>query len=102
MNTENMIEITGCDLSVFIKKVYDLSQPQGLGFIHAKAGPLEDQEVESILRHGCDKIPVDMDYINGRACKMMVIQDDDRIFIQDAWYDHSDDQLCELISSIGI
>ena len=38
MNTDNMIEITGCDLSVFIKKVYELSAPQGLGFIHAKDG----------------------------------------------------------------
>ena len=102
MNTEHMIEITGCDLSIFIKKVYELSAPQGLGFLHAKNGPLEDSEVESILMDGCDRIAVEMDYVKGRSCKMVVFKKDDRIFIRDAWYDHSDNQLSELISSIGI
>ena len=102
MNTENMIEITGCDLSEFIKKVYELSAPRGLGFLHAKDGPLEDSKVESILMDGCDRIAVEMDYVNGRACKMTVFKKDGRIFILDKWYDHTEDELCELISSIGI
>ena len=51
---------------------------------------------------GCDRIAVEMDYVNGRACKMMVLKKDDRLFILDSWYDHTEDELCELISSIGI
>jgi hypothetical protein len=37
-----MIDISGIDLVKFAQAVYELSKPQGLGFLHFSPGPLEE------------------------------------------------------------
>lgn len=97
------IEITGCDLRLLVQKAYELSRPQGLGFMHAKPGPLSDQEVDSILSRSHVGRPVSMDYVNGRAVKLNVRRDaDGRLWIRPNWYDHTRMQLSELLHAIGI
>ena len=93
-----MIDVTGVDMVKLVKKVYDLSRPQGLGMMHFEPGGLSDAEVKSLIR---DDGTVDMDYIRGRACKFHVWIKDDRFVISDNWYDHTDAQHAELLQHVG-
>ena len=100
MNTENMIDITGSDLKEVVKSAYDLSSPQGLGILHFKEGSLTNEEAESFIKpHG--NIALSLDYVNGRACKLTVWQDEEKLYIRDQWFDHSEDQLLQLIERIA-
>ncbi len=98
------IEITGIDLKEFAKKVYALSQPQCLGFLHAVPGPLPNSVVDEILRVQANSTisALDMDYVMGRACKMHVWKDGDKLFIDDSWYDHTDEQFTQLLATFNI
>ena len=103
---QNMIDITGVNLIEFVKRVYELSIPQGLGFLHYKNRGLTDEEAKQLIlpeKEGCQyakNIVVDMDYIKGRACKMIVFKENDKLYIRNSWYDHMDEQLRELLISI--
>lgn len=101
---ENMIEITGVDLPRFVQKVYELSVPAGLGFLHFQDGGLpiaEAKRIAEIYKDG-EKIALDMDYVRGRACKMVVLREGKKLFMRKAWYDHTDAQLKELLSTFSM
>ena len=89
-----MIKITGCDLIQLAKKAYELSSPQGMGFLHYTSDPLNNEEAKQLIRD--DPFPLDMDYIKGRSIKLHVRK------IDDYWYDHTDEQYQELLKSIDI
>ena len=96
---EGYIDITGANLRVLVKKAYELSSPQGLGFLHFTPGnDLPDAEVDEIL----GRRQVSMDYVRGRSIKMHVLEKDGKRFIRDRWYDHSLDQLQSLLTAIGV
>lgn len=106
---KNMIEITGVDLKEFAKKVYALSLPQGLGFLHYQSGGLSDKEAEQIITGGNslfnrpnDRIALDMDYVSGRACKMVVFKEEGKLYIRKNWYDHTDTQFKMLLKHFNI
>ena len=70
-----MIDITGIDLVKFVQKVFELSIPQGLGFFHFTPNPLTEEEARGIVdraSRNTGSVKLDMDYISGRACKMVV------------------------------
>jgi hypothetical protein len=93
VNDVNMVEL--------IKKAYDLSSPQGLGILHFQNGTLTDEEAKScISKEGM----INMDYVKGRACKFGVFRslETNRLVIHSPWYDHTDEQLIELLSHVGI
>lgn len=93
-------DITGTDLKVFVKKVYELSKPQGMGMLHYEPGDLDDATADEIVRSAAyhnPRFPIQLDYLKGRACKMTVTADGDRLYIQKSWYDHSPEQLEELL-----
>jgi hypothetical protein len=101
MNTENMIDVTGCDLVAFVKKVYDLSQPRGLGFLHATTGGLSDEDAKyCIVPEG--RIAVRMDYVHGRGCKMTVFREGEKLYMPYPWYDHTHSELVSLLNAIGV
>ena len=100
MRTENMIEITGCSLTDVVQAAYDLSRPQGLGFLHYTPEPLSGEEALQYV-DDTSPCPVCLDYVKGRACKLTVHKDDGRLFIREPWYDHTDAQLAELLKRIG-
>lgn len=96
------IDITGADLVQVAKIAYDLSKPQGLGFMHFQPGPLDNETARECVDH-CARIPhiaLDMDYVNGRACKLSVFRDGDKLWIDDRWYDHTPEQHAELVRRI--
>lgn len=98
-----MIDITGADLATVIREAYALSKPQGLGYLHYKDGPLPQPELEAIVaRHAESRdLAASMDYVMGRAVKLVVFRKGDKLEIRDEWFDHSPDQLAELLKRIG-
>lgn len=99
-----MIDITGTDLRKFIAKAYDLSQPQGMGYLHFQEGPIMDQAIDEILERSekSGYCVVGMDYVLGRAVKMSVYKKGDRLLIGDNWYDHNPAQLQILLCAEGV
>ena len=95
-----MIEITGCDFVKLVQTAYDLSQPRGLGILHYEEGPLSDEEAKKLIHDG--NTPVSMDYVKGRAVKMVVFREGEKLFIADPWFDHTPNQLRTLLSRIGV
>ena len=94
-----MIDITDVNMVEFVKKVYELSRPQGMGLMHFQPGAMSDEDAQSLIHKDGT---VSMDYVSGRACKMCVRKDDGRLFISDQWYDHSDAHLEELLEHCGV
>lgn len=92
------IDVTGIDKAAFAKAVYELSEAQGLGFIHMTPGPLSDKEAQAIARVDCFA----MDYVLGRACKMYIHEKDGKFTIDDTWYDHTDEQFDNLLRQFGL
>jgi hypothetical protein len=43
-----------------------------------------------------------MDYVHGRACKMTVFKEDDKLLILDDWYDHTNGQYRRLLNHFNI
>lgn len=100
----NRIEITGIDLVKFTKKVYELSLPQGFGFLQYVDNQLETKEAQDIIDvfKKNTRLALSLDYIQGRACKMNVFKEDNKLFINIPWYDHTDKQLKELLKIFDI
>ena len=96
-----MIDITGVNLIEFVKKVYELSVPVGMGFMHAEPGGLTSEEA-AVYIDVDNRIVVSMDYVKGRQCKMTVFEEDDKFVIRDQWFDHSDSALEQLLKSVGV
>lgn len=98
-----MIDITGTDLRKFIAKAYDLSRPQGMGYLHFQDGPLPDEMIDKILDVKSSHCVASMDYVLGRSVKMAIYRKGDRLLIGGPdWYDHSDYHLEALLSADGV
>ena len=99
-----MIDVTGINLVRFAQKVYELSSPQGLGFMHFTPQPLDEKVAQEMVDQWKKDnwSALSMDYVNGRACKMDVIRKDGKLFIHDSWYDHSDDKLKQLLAAFNV
>lgn len=96
-----MIEITGVDLNKFVQEIYALSAPFGMGFVHYRKGALSDEDAQGIIDREPEGsgIAVRMDYVHGRGCKMTVFRKQPGVLeIPDNWYDHSPEQLDELLT----
>lgn len=104
MNEVGMIEVTGVDLRALLRAAYRLSSPQGLGFLHARDGELDDETVEEIISRddGNKWTALSADYVHGRSMKFHVRRYDGRLYIQRQWYDHSRRQLADLLSAVGL
>ncbi|MBA7555464.1 hypothetical protein ES705_48127 [subsurface metagenome] len=96
------IDITGIDLIKFIREVYKLSIPAGLGQLHFKEGGLTDEEAEEILDEwkSDPKFCLNMDYVKGRACKMIVFKEGKKLYIRSPWHDHTDMRLAMLLKAV--
>jgi len=98
------IDITGADLIKLIKGVYKLSTQQGIGLhIPNKEEDLTyDEARKFIVGSDSGGLIIEMDYVDGRACNFHVEKRGERLFIPTTWYDHTDAQLFELLSIIGM
>ncbi len=96
------IDVTNVNHVEFIKEVYNLSSPQGMGFLHYQSEALTDEEAKEILKvwEYDRQFFLHMDYVRGRACKMTIFRGKSKLFIQTPWYDHDDSQLKELLKRV--
>lgn len=109
MDKQYYIKVTGAEPKELVKAAYNLSQPQGMGFMHFEHGSLTDEEAGELVNH--DKQPtaewpsaiVSMDYVKGRSCKFYVMKDiNGDLWIKKNWYDHSETQLNKLLEIAGV
>jgi len=114
---ENMIKINDLDISKFLRNVYEMSVPMGMGFLHYQPGNASDEMVESMKKEFDERLQkakqehqkngktyrafFGLDYVQGRQCKMQFFLDGDgeSVVIYDRWMDHSDDQLAGLLQA---
>lgn len=101
------IKITREQLPHVISKAFDLSQPQGMGYLHYKPGPIPEDTLDRILERTDNnegyRKGVSLDYVEGRAVKLYIpyepeygyyMEDDGR------WFDHSNEAWEELTTFI--
>ena len=95
------IEVTGVDLIELVKHAYDLSRPQGLGLIHYRAAHrLSDEEATCFID---PERGVTMDYVYGRAVKLLVRRaPDGTLVMDDQWPGHTANALEELLHLAGV
>ena len=100
---ERLIDITSINLIDFIKAVYGMSVPVGLGHLHFTDDPLTTEEAKRYIQEpNYSKVIVDMDYVKGRCCKMTIWEEDGKRYTSKAWYDHTDTQLRDLLKLFDI
>jgi len=100
-----MIEVKELDLVKFTQDAYELSTPQGLGFLQAKEGGLDTADAEEIVSKfkKDTRLALALDYVHGRSCKMTILRTENGgLKLNDSWYDHSESQYDELLSRHGI
>jgi hypothetical protein len=108
MIPENMIDLTGVDKIKLIQKVYELSVPLGMGFLHFRDEPLSEEDAKSCLREydttrnpEYGQVIIGMDYVHGRACKFNAwVNSEGELYCHDRWFDHTPEQLETLLESI--
>lgn len=97
------IDVTGIDKVKFAQAAYDLSVPQGLGYLHARSGSLSDEDAMSCIADGRNGAELHMDYVHGRSIKMnLIIEADGKLTAPDSWYDHTDEQYDKLLAQFDI
>jgi len=93
------IEVTDVDTVKLVKAAYALSVPRGMGLLLFQPGhELSDEEAKSLIDPDGS---VYMDYVHGRGCKFSVRVKDGRKFIYSPWYDHTDDDVRQLLKMVG-
>lgn len=104
METVGMIDVTSASLEALVRAAYNPSRPQGLGHFAFQPGDLSDEDVAAIIERGKDDpiCAVGMDYVHGRSVKFHVRRIGGRHFINNRWYDHSDNDLRSLLVAVGL
>ena len=99
--------ITGCNLATLVQTAYRLSKPQGLGFMHYTEGDLPDEDIAKILvdqkrLNGSGNLFLRLDYVRGRSVKLTVFRENDKLYLNDEWYDHTPEQQQELLEQVRL
>jgi len=85
-----------------LKTVYDLSKPQGMGFLHFMTTPMTVEEATKLLNVHRSPRGYHFDYINGRACKFNIFFDGEKHYINDSWYDHTNKDFETLLKKFNL
>lgn len=104
MNTEPWkIRIAADRLNLAVRAAYNLSQPQGLGFLHAQPGEMTEEEADQVINVTPGR-PIRLDYVRGRAVKLSFELDEEGYYVNDKgrWFDHSDQQWMEFKKIVGV
>lgn len=93
------IDVTGIDLVKLLQVAYDLSHPQGAGFIQYRPGGLSDAQAQAHIERCAkfDHIALIADYVHGRAVKLQVRRMNGKLLLVAPWLDHTDEDLEKLL-----
>lgn len=101
--SQGWIDLGDIDPKDFIRTVHELSHAQGMGFIHERPEPLNDEEMKHWLEQLEEFGNTRLDYVRGRSCKMSLHKHDGHYFIREgSWYDHTDEELEKLLVKFGV
>ncbi len=98
------IDVTGIDLVKLLQEAYNLSRPQGAGYLRYRPGPLTDEkarEFVDVAREANPAFALKVDYLHGRSLKLLVKRAGDRWTMRSTWLDHTDLELVELLYRCG-
>jgi len=103
MDTRGQFDVTDVDLRTLIKAAFDLSRPQGLGFLHHSPNGLTEAELDAIMSNA-DERGLSLDYVRGRSLKFHVNRDREtgRSYVRLDWYDHSRAATEQLMRDVGL
>lgn len=104
-NCSVMVPNTPENIDQLIREAFNRSRPQGMGFLHHQPGEITDEELAFIKEHTARGRQVfSMDYVRGRSCKFHVYksEDEQHLLLDPRWYDHSDEDLYDLLKTVGI
>lgn len=98
------IDVTDLDTRKLVGKAFDLSAPQGLGQFSHKPGPLSDQELDELMGYFATSGKISLDYVRGRSLKFHIYTDTatDKRYISAFWYDHSPEDVSDLLALCGM
>jgi len=100
--TEQYIEIPSDKLREAIAEAYNLSSPQGLGLLHYREEPLDEQTIDEIMPKSGSDGNIRMDYVHGRSCKFHIFHQEGKHYVRPHWYDHNFSQLERLLERLGV
>ena len=92
MSTEpSKFRIPDNRLNATVRAAYDLSRPQGMGYLHFDEKPMTKGQAEQVIASSQRGNRVSLDYVSGRAVKLSIFRDDAGWFLEDngRWFDHS-------------
>lgn len=99
----DQIRIPTTLVAAVVAHAYNLSRPQGLGFMHYTPEPMTLEEAQQVVdaggtSFGHTKVGVSLDYVNGRAVKLHIREDVEGYFLEDdgTWFDHGPTLWAEL------
>lgn len=91
------------DLVALVKKAFDLSSPQGMGYLHHTPLPMPNSLAKEILANGHGSVVFSMAYVRGRAVKFTVHRLPNGDLIAPArWFDHTIGDYIELLGAFNI
>lgn len=107
-------DVTGVPLRRIVQAAYNLSRPQGMGFLAPHREPLTDEEADELIELLTTKrgtTLLRLDYVKGRSVKLSVYRHVPGVASQDGlpeqylefpWYDHHAHQERALLKKIGV
>jgi hypothetical protein len=99
------IDVTDIDLRLLVQVAYSGSRPQGLGFLHAKPGGLDEETLNEIVAQSeTGRGEIHLDYLHGRSMKFNVRKDREtgRRYVDLDWYDHGRRATEHLLREVGL
>lgn len=101
------IEVTEIDPRLLVQVAYSGSRPQGLGFLHARPGGLDEATLNAIIERsqkGTRPGEISLDYLHGRSMKFDVRVDveTNKRYIDLDWYDHGREATKHLVRECGL
>jgi|HubBroStandDraft_6_1064221.scaffolds.fasta_scaffold248888_1 hypothetical protein len=106
MDLRGYIDVTEIDPRLLVQVAYSGSRPQGLGFLHARPGGLDEATLNAIMEDAEKSFPrpgeINLDYLHGRSMKFHVRVVDERKYIDLDWYDHGREATKHLVRECGL
>ena len=104
MNDVTKIRVPMDKLPALLRKAYELSQAQGMGFLQNHTDGLPDVAIKGMIDQAQTGLndfskAIRLDYVQGRALKLNIMHDAEGYYLEDhgAWYDHGEYAWKELI-----
>lgn len=95
------LDVSEFSIDDLIREAYAGSKPVGMGMLHYRPGPLDDQTLEGIKSNAhtsSDGVTaIHTDCVHGRQMKFSVYSIGDKKFTYKTWYDHTSYDLTDMI-----